>query len=383
MRGADQIHPEQIRGHQGILGFNLPTSLYPFLLSHLASTFNLFPNANSPTRPPYTVVTGKKVSYQDDMRYGFGSVVVVNNTETSSPSHSSSPHMERGARGVVAVVVGRDCAVNGGLRVYIPSKCVVVVRRYAKPGPLSSDLIALMNKRAEECRQTDLTDRVVRIGGQYVLPQPLIEDTVPPNMTPNLPDHSRGGHMPASLPPRGAPRLASVQSPIIVDSTRMDPSQTLSLPVEREFPEDVNAPPLSPAPPEQGPPGQGDITELPLPPSPDRPPSSLESRLPSSPPTLPDPLPSSRGGDTPSLRYPQRDRSTTFGRKNGFVSFLTVRQANRQYPNMVNQAVRKELRQLCERGTFRPVHAAPKGEKVVHSSVMVTPSLMRRDNSLR
>jgi hypothetical protein len=78
------------------LGFNLPTSLYPFLLSHLASTFNLFPNANSPTRPPYTVVTGKKVS--DDMRYGFGSVVVVNNTETSSPSHSSSPHMERGAR---------------------------------------------------------------------------------------------------------------------------------------------------------------------------------------------------------------------------------------------------------------------------------------------
>jgi hypothetical protein len=142
------------------------------------------------------------------MRYGFGSVVVVNNTEISSPSRSSSPHMERGARGVVAVVIGRDCAVNGGLRVYIPSKSVVVVRRYAKPGSLSSDIIALMNKRAEECRQTDLTDRVVRIGGQYVFPQPLIEDTVPPSMTPSLPEHSRGGHM----PPRGAPQSTNVQS---------------------------------------------------------------------------------------------------------------------------------------------------------------------------
>jgi hypothetical protein len=129
------------------------------------------------------------------------------------------------------VVIGRDCAVNGGLRVYIPSKCVVVVRRYAKPGSLSSDIITLMNKRAKECRQIDLADRVVRIGG-----------TVPPNMTPSLPEHSRGGHMPASSPPRGAPQSTNVQSPVVVDSSRMDPSQTLSLPVERELPEYVNVP---------------------------------------------------------------------------------------------------------------------------------------------
>jgi hypothetical protein len=40
---------------------------------------------------------------------------------------------------------------------------------------------------------------------------------------------------------------------------------------------------------------------------------------------------------------------------------------------MVDQAVRKELQQLRERGTFKPVHSAPRGEKVVHSSVMMTP----------
>jgi hypothetical protein len=55
------------------------------------------------------------------------------------------------------------------------------------------------------------------------------------------------------------------------------------------------------------------------------------------------------------------------------MSFLTVRQATRRYPTMVDQAMRAELTQLRERGTFVPVHGAPKGEKVVHSSLMMTP----------
>jgi hypothetical protein len=40
---------------------------------------------------------------------------------------------------------------------------------------------------------------------------------------------------------------------------------------------------------------------------------------------------------------------------------------------MVDQAVRKELQQLRERGTFTPVHGAPKGQRAVHSSVVMTP----------
>jgi hypothetical protein len=75
-------------------------------------------------------------------------------------------------------------------------------------------------------------------------------------------------------------------------------------------------------------------------------------------------------------RYPSRERKTTYkniGKKSGFVSFLTVKQASRSYPTLVDGAMRTELRQLRERGTFVPVHGAPKGEKVVHSSLMLTP----------
>jgi hypothetical protein len=82
-------------------------------------------------------------------------------------------------------------------------------------------------------------------------------------------------------------------------------------------------------------------------------------------------------GELPSPRYSRRDRKTTYkniGEKNGMVfhSLLTIKQASHRYPNLVEQAVSKKLRQLCERGTFKPVHT-PKGEKVVHSSVVMTP----------
>jgi hypothetical protein len=110
--------------------------------------------------------------------------------------------------------------------------------------------------------------------------------------------------------------------------------------------------------------------------------------LPSSPPAdktlpsqpVPPPLPSSPPADQglpDGYRYPRRNRKTTWktiGLKNGYhTSHLTIRQASRQYPGLVDQAVRKEIRQLVERGTFVPVHSAPRGERVVHSSVMMTP----------
>jgi hypothetical protein len=374
------------------LGFNLPTTLYPFLLSHLASTFNLFPNANSPTRPPYTAITGKKVSYQDDMRYGFGRIVIVNDTEPTSSSGSSSIPRERGARGVVAVVVGRDCAVNGGLRVYIPSKRLVVVRRYANPGSLSTEIVDLLNKRAAECRQVDQADRVVHIRGRYLSPQPLIEDTIPPNMTSGLPEPSRGGHMPlpqissdfpsvsqsldASPPPPAQDLMDTTQSSQSIVSAVSGPgeaSRSSSPSLDPVSPGQVDvAQPVS-LPPDQDPHGRVEMplsqVDVPLSPfnEPSPPPSdSTESSCPS------------RGEEVPSPRYSRRDRKTTYkniGEKNGMVfhSLLTIKQASRRYPNLVEQAVRKELRQLCERGTFKPVHNAPKGERVVHSSVVMTP----------
>jgi hypothetical protein len=65
-------------------------------------------------------------------------------------------------------------------------------------------------------------------------------------------------------------------------------------------------------------------------------------------------------------RYPSRERKTMYkniGKKNGFVSFLTVKQASRNYPTLVDGAMRAELKQLRERGTFVPVIELPRARR--------------------
>jgi hypothetical protein len=104
-------------------------------------------------------------------------VVVVNSTPPKP--HSPSPESDRSARGVVAIVVGKDRHVQGAMRVYIP----IVVRRYAKPGSLLSDLIDLLNRKASESRQKTGSDKVVSINGRVISPQPFVKDTIPPGMT--------------------------------------------------------------------------------------------------------------------------------------------------------------------------------------------------------
>jgi hypothetical protein len=48
------------------------------------------------------------------------------------------------------------------------------------------DIINLINKRAADSRQRTDVDRVVRMNGDVISPQPLIEDTVPPGMVSTL-----------------------------------------------------------------------------------------------------------------------------------------------------------------------------------------------------
>jgi hypothetical protein len=52
-----------------------------------------------------------------------------------------------------------------------------VTRKHVKVGSPSADIVELMNRIANECRQRD---HVVKMGGEYLVPQPLIEDTIPP-----------------------------------------------------------------------------------------------------------------------------------------------------------------------------------------------------------
>jgi hypothetical protein len=344
----------------------------------------MIPNANSPYLCPYTLVTGRKLSMKTDLRFQFGSVVVVNNTppkpqspSSSSPSPTSS---DRSARGVVAIVVGKDRDVQGGMRVYIPSQHVIVVRRYAKPGSLSSDLIDLLNRKASESRQKTGNDKVVSINGRVISPQPFVEDTIPPGMTCqptrgdrslNLPHHPTFPQVDQADSTEGT----SLSSPLAVRA--LPEQEAPPPPPPSSSPPDLVAPRLvSPTPPPSSPPADQALLAPPLSPSATPTDQDISSRV--EPPNETG-LPSRGGhGEAASAvpRYSRRDRKTTWktiGLKNGFhTANLTIKQASRRYPNMVEQAIRKEIRQLVERGTFVPVHGAPKGEKVVHSSVMMT-----------
>jgi hypothetical protein len=75
------------------LPFTLPTTLYSSLLCDLASSLNILPNTNLPGQSPFTVVTGRKISYKDDTKFPFGAIVVV-----SSPKGHVS---DGGSKGVV------------------------------------------------------------------------------------------------------------------------------------------------------------------------------------------------------------------------------------------------------------------------------------------
>jgi hypothetical protein len=397
------------------LPYTLPTILYSSLLSDLASSFNLLPNANLPTQSPFTVVTGRKVSYKDDTKFPFGAVVIV-----SSPEGHVS---EGGPKGVIGIVIGRERGVRGGMRIYLPSSGVMVTRKSAKAANATADVINLINKKAAESRQQDDVDRVVRMNGEVVSPQPLIEDTIPPGMVSTLsadamefrpsrvhPTSSpplaptRQATAPRSLPsPRVTARYSptvtpppptapqSVPSPPVVISPSATAPQSVSSPptvippVPRPASSRVVAPTTRVAAPKPSSRGAGNGATV-LPPSRGAapPPAPLSTATVAQPtrtkrssvppasllPTPPGgPLAESRALESNS-RYPSRERKTTYknvGKKSGFVSFLTVKQASRSYPTLVDGAMRTELRQLRERGTFVPVHGAPKGEKVVHS----------------
>jgi hypothetical protein len=119
------------------LPFNLPTTLYGLLLCDLASSINALPNSNMPSMSPVTLVTGRKTSLKEDLKFQFGAVVIVASPEETVASG--------GSKGVVGIVVGKEPSVRGGMRIYLPSTQTLLIRKTAKPGSATSDFVALMN----------------------------------------------------------------------------------------------------------------------------------------------------------------------------------------------------------------------------------------------
>jgi hypothetical protein len=87
------------------LPFNIPTTLYGLLLCDLASSINALPNSNMPSMSPVALVTGRKTSLKEDLKFQFGAVVIVASPEETVASG--------GSKGVVGIVVGKEPSVRG------------------------------------------------------------------------------------------------------------------------------------------------------------------------------------------------------------------------------------------------------------------------------
>jgi hypothetical protein len=107
----------------------------------------------------------EKTSYKEDIKFPFGAVVIVASPEAPSGE---------GSKGVTGIVVDKDSSVRGGLKVCLPSSGSLLIRKAAKQGAVTSDFVKLMNERAAASRQRDERDRVVKINGEVVSPQPLV-----------------------------------------------------------------------------------------------------------------------------------------------------------------------------------------------------------------
>jgi hypothetical protein len=56
------------------------------------------------------------------------------------------------------------------------------------------------------------------------------------------------------------------------------------------------------------------------------------------------------------------------------VSFhLSLKRAEESFPGVATQAAVAEMKQLDERGTITPVRYSPRGERAIHSQLMITP----------
>jgi hypothetical protein len=331
------------------LAFNLPAFLFPRLLCDIAETMNMVPNSNSSPHTPALLMTGKKVSNKHDTRASFGSVVVSN-----SPSEADSGVAQQ--KGILGVVVGRDRDSQGGLLVFLPSRSQTVVRKYVRTATLTEDIVEKMNQLAQRSNQ-GTEDSVVKMHGEVILAQPFVEDVVSESFNPDdvAPADSRGerdtghsnGDQLVPVHSRG------VQNPPLRQDCNQSPTTFSLLPP----PSPASPPPATPGPLVYEDGGCVDGT------------THATSEVTEN-------VDDARPGDGATVRRSARTRSTTYkdiGQRDGYVAYLSVGQASRRYPTMVDRAARAEMTQLRERGTIVPIHTAPKGETVVHSSLMMTP----------
>jgi hypothetical protein len=145
---------ERMRVKRRELPYVLPKRLYDELAAECIRNINLMPNSKSMPYSPSELVRGEKINFLTDITPPFGSLVLC---PVADNEHGTEAKQE------VAVVLGSaGHNIKAGVRVYIPGKDRILIRRSIQPMAMTPSMIKHMNNWANGMRANDDEDFVFR-----------------------------------------------------------------------------------------------------------------------------------------------------------------------------------------------------------------------------
>lgn len=171
---------EKFRSVLYSLPYRLPPVLYAPLLEDIAQDCNLVPTAASGARTPREIVTGVKINVRTHLRAAFGDIVIDKTPSQSAASATT-------ARAETGIVVGRDLASKGDIKLFLLQSGETVVRHSFEHTALTEQIHAAI---AAVTNDTD----VLPAESKSLLPHLEDDDIVQPDIisaleAANDPDH--------------------------------------------------------------------------------------------------------------------------------------------------------------------------------------------------
>lgn len=324
------------------LGYKLPRILYPFLVMSIVQSLNMTPNVHTFPLTPRELMTGHKIDAATTLRAKFGDFVIAK-TPNMGKDQDDLPTGELG------IVVGRDPAGKGNIKIYKLDTNTVVTRAKFSPIAPSPEHLNKINTVAGKDMPVDNTDIEDESGDNTDAPsvRDLLEG--PTHTTGVVPPVREDLHVPA--PEQETPEQRAAAPPAPLQSPHVPQGVVQhALPVAPGAAQGVgvsgahNAP-LPHVAVEQPPVA---VAPAPLP----------AVAIPAEPP--PPPAPSQRYIHPLSPDRRSTRRRTTWQeaseRKENYGLQVSVSRALKLYPDAAVQALGQEALQLIDMRALFPVH---------------------------
>ena len=331
---------ERMRVKRRELPYALPKRLYDELAAECIRNINLMPNSKSMPHCPSELVRGEKINFLTDITPPFGSLVLC-------PVADNEPGTE--AKQEVAVVLGSaGHNIKAGVRVYIPGKDRILIRRNIQPMSMTANMIKHMNNWANGMRGVDDEDFVFK-------------DTIGQRTSTEDPFFAAGRTTTTYVNPRDIP--IDVPEPRVQDQGVNHPSNTSPVHQEIQSVQQVSPEPIAtPA-----------VTIVP-PTVPVSSPTKVPSEVPQSAPAVIPEItwPSSRrrrapGLDPSDIIHTDKPYSTR-GKKGASVNQMSLHKSlQSNHADAAILAAKKELKQLVDLKTWVYIKNRSEASPSVHT----------------